>query len=177
MKNNNIIKKELKKKSILIKYKMPNIESYYIFGEEQEKKIKSILINYFNQNLQEQDRYSKYDFVGENINIELKSRQNKKIDSFKTTLLACNKINTDENKDLYFVFNFVFDVSNDKKQIYCIKYDKELFDTFDLEDIQYADRSYKLHYHIPIDKLTKIYEDECNVIPLSKCKLLNKIKK
>jgi len=152
---------------------MPNIETYYIFGEEQEKKLKSILINYFNQNLQEQDRYSKFDYVGENINIELKSRQNKNINSFRTTLLACNKINTDENKDLYFVFNFVYDVTNDKKQIYCIKYDKELFDEFDLENLKYSDGLCKLHYHIPINKLTKIYEDEYK----PKCKLLNKIKK
>jgi hypothetical protein len=141
---------------------MPNIEEWNEFGQRQQTLITSILINYFGD-LIELPRNNKFDFTGEFINIEVKSRMNKKLESFPTTMLACNKVVLEENKDLYFVFNFVFDVPNDKKEIYFIKYDKELFETFEVKDLEYFDGTSKPHYYIPVNLLGKIYEDEPSI--------------
>jgi hypothetical protein len=149
---------------------MPNIEQWNVFGQRQQDLIKSKLINYFGD-LEEQPRWSKFDFIGEFINMEVKSRQGKNITSFNTTMMSCNKAVEEEGKELYFVFNFVYDIPNDKKQIYYIKYDKELFSTFEIQDVEYFDGSSKPHFFIPVNRLTKLYED---LPELPKCLLLKK---
>jgi len=151
---------------------MPNIEIWNEWGQQQQKIIEPLLIDYFGD-LEEQPRWSKFDFIGEFINIEVKSRQAVKLTDFKTTIIACNKVVEEENKDLYFVFNFEYDCLNHKRQIYFIKYDKELFDTFEVKDLEYFDGTSKLHYHIPVNELTKLYEDQAEP---SRCLLINKFR-
>lgn len=151
---------------------MPNIERWNEYGQKQQQLIKPLLIDYFGD-LEEQPRWSKFDFIGEFINIELKSRQGVKLNDFKNTIIACNKAVEEDDKDLYFVFNFEYDMTNHKRQIYFIKYDKELFDTFEIKNLEYFDGTSKLHFYIPVDKLTKLYEDQPEP---PRCLLINKFR-
>ncbi len=138
---------------------MPNIERFNQFGQRQQTLITSILTEHFGE-LTELPRWSKFDFTNDNVNIEVKSRQNMNINTYNRTMMSCNKAIEEENKDLYFVFNYVYDILNDKKQIYYIKYEKELFDTFEVKDLEYFDGTSKPHFYIPTNLLTKIYEDK-----------------
>lgn len=151
---------------------MPNIEEWNEYGQRQQEIIKPLLIDFFGD-LEEQPRWSKFDFIGEFINIEVKSRRGKKLTSFNTTMMSCNKVVEEDGKDLYFVFNFEYDMKNNKRQIYYIKYDKELFDTFEIQDVEYFDGTSKPHFFIPVNKLSKIYEDLPNP---PRCLLINKSK-
>jgi len=137
---------------------MPNIEEWYEFGQQQQDIIEPILINYFGD-IEGQSRWSKFDFIGEFINIEVKSRQGFGLSKYPTTMMSCDKAIEEEGKDLYFVFNFVYDINNNKRQIYFIKYNKDLFDTFEITDLEYFDGTCKSHFLIPTSKLTKLYED------------------
>lgn len=151
---------------------MPNIEEWNEYGQRQQEIIKPLLINFFGD-LEEQSRWSKFDFIGEFINIEVKSRRGKKLTTFNTTMMSCNKAIEVDGKDLYFVFNFEYDMKNNKRQIYYIKYEKELFDTFEIQDVEYFDGTSKPHFFIPVNRLSKMYEDLPNP---PKCLLINKLK-
>ena len=136
---------------------MPNIEEYHDFGIIQQKKIKPILENIFGELIEFEDRYSKFDYMNDKFNIELKSRINVKITTFSKTLLALNKIKECEGKELIFVFNFV---CNGLNEIYYIKYDKKVFELFDTELVEYFDGTNKLHYLIPSPLLTLLHKDK-----------------
>jgi hypothetical protein len=150
-----------------------NFEDRNAFGQLQQTLISQILNNYFGD-LTELPRWSKFDFVNDKINMEVKSRQRVRINDFTTTMINCDKVQPEEGKRLIFVFNFVFDVANDKKEIYFIEYNKELFETFEVKDFQYSNGGKEPHYYIPVNLLTKIYGDE-PVIRRGVCRL--KIKK
>lgn len=136
---------------------MPNIEEYHNFGIIQQRKIKPILENKFGLLEEFENRYSKFDFMNEEYNIELKSRINKKLSTFDKTYLACNKVNVREGKELIFVFNFV---CNGLNEIYYIKYDEKVFELFDKELVEYSDGTNKLHYLIPTPLLTCLHKDK-----------------
>lgn len=138
---------------------MPNIEEWNEFGQKQQTLITPILTQHFGI-LRELPRWSKFDFTSDTINIEVKSRQNMNINTYSETMMSCDKAVEFEGKELFFVFNYVYDIANDKKQIYYIKYEKELFDTFEVKDFQYEDGTFKPHFYIPVNLLTKIYEDK-----------------
>lgn len=95
------------------------------------------------------DEYCLYDFESESgSSWEVKSRKVNK-SQYYTTILKVHKIR-DVNTNQFFIFNFL------NKCCY-IKYDKELFDTFDITDITcYRDGKKEIakHYHIPVYKLT-----------------------
>jgi hypothetical protein len=150
-----------------------NFEDRNTFGQEQQTLITPILINHFG-NLIELSRYNKFDFVSDDLDIEVKSRMNMSVNTFRETILTCDKVQPKEGKKLFFVFNFVFDVPNDRKQIYFIEYNEEQFETFEVKDVQYPNGGKEPHYYIPVNLLTKIYEDE-PLIRRGVCRL--KIKK
>lgn len=79
-------------------------------GLEKEKIIKPILEEYFHIELEEQSRFSLFDFSSSNAFFELKSRNNKKL-KYPSTMVSYNKVKEGfklmkEGKEIYFVFNF-----------------------------------------------------------------------
>ncbi len=83
----------------------------YNFGINEEEKLKPKLETFFKLNLTKtKGKYNLFDFIGENIYIELKSRKNTK-NKYPTTIIGYNKIEKanelikDGNK-VFFIFNF-----------------------------------------------------------------------
>lgn len=103
-------------------------------------------------------KFHLFDMVNDqkNIYVELKSRRTN-LKDFETTIIGTNKINKsikyyNKNIDSYFMFKF-----NDKKSIYYIKFEPDLFKTFKTEYITRWDRqATKLHTHIPVKLLKKL---------------------
>lgn len=123
----------------------------YAFGTQKEDDITITLNNFFNDELvKPENKKSKYDFKGKETYYEVKSRTNS-YNQYPTTMIAQNKIFTDNQ---IFVFNFT-------DGIYYIKYDKEIFDTFERKPFKRAGRPdiktfESLYIYIPIEQLTKI---------------------
>jgi hypothetical protein len=124
-------------------------------GLEKEKIIKPVLEKYFNIALEEQSKFSLFDFVGSNIYIELKSRNNKKL-KYPTTMVGYNKVKEgfkliEQGKEIYFVFNFTDTLSYYK-----------LDDTFSIDWVKLGgrqDRGFNEqnnYVFIPVDKLKDI---------------------
>ncbi len=104
------------------------------------------------------DRFNWCDFTYKknnlNIFIELKSRTISK-DRFDTSILAINKVQSykknkikDEKNIFLIVFGFV---KQEDMEYFYLKYDKELFKTFETREI-----FNKLHYKIPINLLKPV---------------------
>tara|TARA_R110000868_G_scaffold28353_1_gene106522 strand:+ start:167 stop:580 length:414 start_codon:yes stop_codon:yes gene_type:complete len=133
-----------------------NFKDDYITGIQKENEVFNIIVEYFNDNItQSKEKYSPYDFVGDNNLYELKSRTNK-YDTYSTTMITTNKIydNKNNNKTLIMLFNFT-------DGLYYIKYDIEIFKSFKTTIFQRTGRigTYdkpKEMLWIPIDKLIKI---------------------
>lgn len=125
-----------KQKQLDLKYGLPREEKVY---QKLSKRWGHII---------KMDRYNKYDFqVGTNRFIELKSRRTCK-DAFPTTIIGMNKTPLNGEK-VYFMFNFV-------DGLYYIKYNKELFDSFETRKFRIIKRDiFTNNYCIPIDKLKK----------------------
>lgn len=127
------------------------------YGLEREDEVNLKLIKQFNEEIKNtkelyNDDYYKYDYEGitSGTHFELKCRKNEK-NKYSTTIIPCHKINKmTTSNDLYFIFNFT-------DAITYIKYDKNLFDTFNKKTI----KIYRLgkydpstdHYEIPINLL------------------------
>ncbi len=127
---------------------MVNFENDYLFGLDNENKIKDILENKFGE-LKKNHRYSKYDFENDKYVIELKTRRIC-YNQYPTTLLTCNKV-IETTKKIYFIFNFT-------DGIYYIRYKEKLFNTFDKKMFSRINKSFdeKEYYFIPIQYLKKI---------------------
>jgi hypothetical protein len=127
------------------------------FGLSAEKDVMPIINRYFNdQAVPYDDVYSTQDLHSCMNVYELKSR-NIRHNEYKTAIIGCNKAvlqPQDIGKNLYFLFNYT-------DGLYYIKYDKEVFDTFNKRMFcrnarnDCLDKSSAV-YDIPIDKLTKI---------------------
>ena len=112
------------------------------------------------------NQYDLFDMVNndKNIYVELKSRRNQ-LNQYETTIIGTNKIKKSiqhhkNNISSYYMFKF-----NDKKSIYYIKFEPELFNTFKTEYITRHDRqTTKLHTHIPTDLLKKLNSESLNII-------------
>jgi hypothetical protein len=139
---------------------MVNYENDYLWGEQQQQKIFSILEQKW-EGLKSQERYSKYDAVSETIHMEIKSRKNIFKNSYPTTLLTMNKI-SDTTKTNIFIFNFVFDMNRDKREIYYIEYDKEKFSNYQRDMFSRANlkSDEKEYIYIPVEDLTLLYKDK-----------------
>lgn len=137
---------------------MVNYENDYNWGEAQQKKIAGYLGKKWN-GLIPQGRYSKYDFISEDINMEVKSRKNR-YSAYPTTLLTCNKI-ADTTKKNIFVFNFVYDMARDLSEIYYIEYDEDKFSKYNKDMFSRAKKAWdeKMYIYIPIEDLTFLYRE------------------
>lgn len=129
-----------------------SIKEDYEFGKEKEIEIFETIKKYFNDDITFiQYKYSTYDYKGTKSKYELKSRTNK-YKAFPTTLIPEYKIKY--NTNIHFLFYFT-------DGLYFIKYDKQLFDTFELKEfvrnkrIDYDDKP-QLYFFIPIKYLVKI---------------------
>jgi hypothetical protein len=130
---------------------MVHFQKDYLYGLAQEQKILPILQDHFGKELvRNQERWGKYDFYTDKSYFELKSRTNRK-DAYPTTLITCNKVIPLEDKELYFLFNFVDELSY-------IKYDPVLFDTFERKKFSRINQAYdeKDYFYIPIQHLGTI---------------------
>jgi hypothetical protein len=130
---------------------MPFYPKDYDFGIQQEIKILPILREKFGQTIvPKEDRFSRYDYYNEQAIFELKSRTNAK-NKYPTTLLTCNKVVEGIDKDKYFLFNFT-------DQLCFIKYDSELFSTFEKKPFSrnFRKEDEKDYFYIPINFLETI---------------------
>ena len=128
------------------------------FGLKQEDEILPRLESHFGKKLtKESNKYATIDFSDEEktLLVELKSRRNT-YSKYPTTLLSSNKIKKIKGagKDVYFVFNFT-------DGLYYLKYDPDVFNTFELSQFQRWDRTDRVeqpveHYYIPIEALKPI---------------------
>ena len=94
----------------------------------------------------------KFDYRSGRNNIELKSRRNR-MDKYPSTMITANKGHIEEGKDTMFVFCFTDKVAY-------IRYEKELFDTFEKRPFSRANMKHdeKDHFFIPLENLTVFHE-------------------
>jgi hypothetical protein len=120
-------------------------------GDIGETTILPKLQEHFNTSIRKTtDIYEKFDYIDDaGTKYELKSRRNS-MNAYPTTLIPKHKVLGGEQ---YFVFNFIDKLSY-------IKYDKEVFDTFETKELVDGRYGYQrdgvLHYLIPVGKLTQI---------------------
>lgn len=121
--------------------------SDYKFGKKCEKELKPKLETLFG-GLNGSKKMDRYDFYNDKYHIEIKSR-NCKHNKYPDTLLPVDKV-LDVDKEQYFIFNFT-------DTVMYIKYDKTVFDTFNIK-LYHRSNNYvlKMYYYIPIDKLTEL---------------------
>ncbi len=138
-----------------------SIKKELIKGKKVEKILLEKLNNLYNNIFRAcDDQYNLFDMVNNSndIYIELKSRGNK-INTYQTSIVGTNKIKKSKlyfkkNINSYYMFKFL-----DCDDIYFIKYDPELFDTFKEQYITIYDRGVtKLHTFIPVKLLQKLTE-------------------
>tara|TARA_R110000803_G_C11970933_1_gene319724 strand:+ start:602 stop:1039 length:438 start_codon:yes stop_codon:yes gene_type:complete len=83
----------------------------YNFGIIEEEKLKPKLETFFKLDLTKtKGKYNLFDFIGNNLYIELKSRKNEK-NRYPTTIIGYNKIEKaneliKEGNKVFFIFNF-----------------------------------------------------------------------
>lgn len=130
---------------------MVNIEADYLRGIQKQREVLPIIKEYFQSKdmIENEKRYSKYDFYDEKNVYELKSRTNKKA-TYPTTLLTCNKI-TDTDKKIIFLFAFT-------DELCYIEYNFSLFSTFERRPFSRINEltDEKYYYFIPIEHLITI---------------------
>jgi len=124
-------------------------------GEDSELKHKQIFNTFFNDNFIKTSNFHPLDFEGNNYFLEIKTRTNN-YNAYPTSLIPASKINycKKQNKETYFIFVFT-------DGIYYIKYDDNLFKTFEIKPFKRPsrlDHSDKLqnYYYIPIINLSKL---------------------
>ena len=126
----------------------------YQFGFKKEQELKNKIEEILKCSLEETSRYNSFDFINTLLKmfVELKSRRISK-EQYSTTFVNYQKIEKinkmDCNNNFYFFFNYT-------NGLYYIKYDKELFDTFETKDTFLQKRRCSLkNILIPTDKLIK----------------------
>jgi hypothetical protein len=127
------------------------------FGEASEQNIQNQLQQFLAEPLQRQGGYSLMDFCneGKTVWVELKTRRIRH-NQYPTAIIGRNKINfcSDPEKKYYFVYAYT-------DGLFYIKYDKELFDTFEVGDFQRGNRPDCYNgpstvVHIPYSHLTPL---------------------
>ena len=120
----------------------------YQYGLAKELLLKPVLEKFVGKELQGTKKYDTFDFVGEDITIELKSRKNC-YNKYPTTIVGMNKINKiQEGEKVIFFFNFT-------DGLYYWEYKEN---DFKVIMIKRRDRNKKAkpHLSIPINCLTKL---------------------
>ena len=122
--------------------------SDYKFGIGNESKVRPRLERYFKRPIRKTlDRYCQYDFEGDGIRIELKSR-NISVHSEYTTFMPVHKILSKGNGRLYFAFDFT-------DGLYLIEYTEEKFCRFEVVNIKHYDKVTPT-FKIPVRLLRRI---------------------
>jgi hypothetical protein len=133
------------------------------FGDINESDFYNILKQNGIVNISQTDKYSPYDFKiklnNKIIYIELKTRTIKR-EQYDTTILAVNKVDyyksiPKQNKIFYAIFGFITEIK--EMEYYYIKYDDELFNSYEKQVI-----FNKEHFKIPITDLkeiSKLYDE------------------
>jgi len=127
-------------------------------GTKAQHEIFPIVKKYFSEYdltgdlIENLDDNDKYDYECDDAVFEVKTRFDVDRNSYKTTLMTCNKV-TETNKAIIFIFNFTDEIS-------WIQYDEELFNTFEKKPFSRANlkRDEKDHYYIPVHHLQTIYK-------------------
>jgi len=124
----------------------------YGFGEES--KLHAVLDDAFCDNLEKVSGYASMDYKNatNTLYVELKSRRIKH-DQYPTALISASKIGfcKNTNADCYFVYQYV-------DGLFYVKYDKELFETFERSMYERgarpdAENNPKDTYFIPVEHL------------------------
>lgn len=118
-------------------------------GLENEIKVLPIINEYFKDNIKHiENKYSKFDYKGNQYLYELKTRNNEN-NKYPTTILPKDKL----CDNLILLFSF-------SNGLYYIKYEKEVFDKFECKIFKRSYRGIhdveKEYIYIPITKLIKI---------------------
>ena len=134
---------------------MTTFKNDFLVGTQNELRLLDTLRNYFCDDIEMTPQGSKFDYKSDRYFYELKTRNNKYA-TYPTTLIPYSKVLQDKifMERQFFVFCFL-------DGTYYIKYNKELFETFDLLDFQRRPRpdivdKKQLYYYIPIEHLKKI---------------------
>jgi len=127
------------------------------FGAKGEREVLPLINHFFKDDaIPFEDTYSTQDFHSCFNVYELKSRKIKH-DAYPTAIIGCNKAvlkPEDKGKDLFFLFNYT-------DGLYYIKYNEEVFNTFNRRSFcrnarsDFHDRASDV-YDIPITHLLKI---------------------
>jgi hypothetical protein len=141
---------------------MSSFATDYKFGTEKEVPTKPILESFFKTPLTHRGGYAVFDYDNEELkrnnvlHIDLKSRRIAH-NQYATAIIGANKVEIAEknpSRSYWFVYKYV-------DGLYGIKYNKELFDTFEHTDFSRNDRP-DFHnnpqhcYFIPSEKLIRI---------------------
>jgi hypothetical protein len=135
----------------------------YNIGKKNEFAILGRLKEHFKDETIKQtiNMFCSYDFESDNAIYELKSRKCY-LNTFDTLIIGYNKLNSNTNKSQIFIWKFLDD------RIAYIKYDKELFNKFELKPFQreddrsdYIDKE-QLCFYIPVNQV-KIINRKCMV--------------
>ena len=125
------------------------------FGLQSEKDLLPTIRNFFNDQTIERTttKFSANDYFSSNKRLELKSRTFR-YDKYETTMIGLNKVKDAIKFDgeYYFLFKFT-------DGLYFIKYEKELFDTFQIKMGGRQDRNineFNKYVYIPIEYLEEI---------------------
>jgi len=119
------------------------------YGDFNEKNALPIISSFLKTDLKkESNTYSLLDFSNESksVYVELKSRRINH-DQFPTALIGLNKIKFCINPDVKYYFVWLY-----KDGIYYLKYDKDLFDKFIIQD----DYKIKFRYDVGKSEISKV---------------------
>ena len=126
----------------------------YEYGKVQEDKVYPVIKEYFDADTitQSKGQYAKYDYIGDGVNYELKSRTNK-YDAYPTTMITCNKLQSLTDTRLILLFNFT-------DKLCYIDFNVERFSEYTTAQFSRAGCCWdeKNHIYIPIEHLTVIKE-------------------
>lgn len=118
----------------------------YEYGLKAEIQLKPLLEKFCGVELSGTKQYDTFDFVGENITIELKSRKNTK-DKYPTTIVGMNKIEAiEEGEKVIFVFNFL-------DGLYYWEYQENDFKVINIKRRDRPNTKPKPHLSIPVNCL------------------------
>ena len=124
------------------------------FGTNNEERLLNTIQTFFNDHtiIKITTKYSPFDYMGNNLLIELKSRRCNSF-TYPTTIIGINKFNQiDPSIKYILIFSFT------DTTLY-IEYDEILFNTFAIKTITRRDRGRiesAKYYHIPIKNLKPI---------------------
>jgi len=131
-----------------------NIKNDLEYGLNKELEILDLLRNKFGESITKTiDKFNSFDFEGDNIKIELKSRRNTSY-YYPTTMIGHRKVLAAKDKDIqyYYVFKYT------DKVLYC-EYNKDDFKNFEVKKGGREDRG-KIetdnYIYIPIEYMKQL---------------------